>query len=121
MCKPVWFNVKRANMLSLVGRLPGAVVADPSFFSMKDKLTILDKIQEESGYLFIVSYRVLPGTVHDRTVVAALWYPNFGGAGWVDLPKDPKTHALVKQWETLIFLREKTSRMEAEANNCMAL
>lgn len=119
MCKPVWFNVKRANMLSLVGRLPGAVVADPSYISMKDGgITILDKIQEESGYLFIVSYKA---TWNSKTVVNALWYPNFGGAGWVDLPKDPKTHALVKQWETLVFLREKTSRMEAEANNCMAL
>jgi hypothetical protein len=118
MCKPVWFNVKRSSMLYLVGRLPGAVVADPSIIVSHGNLTILDRIQDENGVLMIVSYQPMYYKV-GGTVVAALWYPNFGGAGWVDLVKDPQTRLLCDQWKNA--LADKAIRLEAEANNCMAL
>ncbi len=120
MCKPVWLNVKRTSLMPLISRQIGAVVADPSFLAMHEKMTILDKREDENGWLIIVSY--LPAFYKPefkKTVVAAFWCPFFGGGGWVDLPKDPKTLAICKEWEA--GLEAFADRMEREAQNCMAL
>ncbi len=120
MCKPVWHNVKRANLMPFIYRQVGAVFPDPSSWCTMDRMTILDKIKEESGWLFIVSYEPrFYKPEFKKTVVAALWLPDFGGAGWVDLPKDGRVNGIVKGWDEA--LAHKAVRMEAEANNCMAL
>jgi hypothetical protein len=121
MCRPVWHNIKRTTLAQAARTKVGQQirVCDPNFnVSTRESMLLLEKLVSPTGTLMYVR-SIFNWGAGAHVVIHALWYPTYGGGGWLDLPKDPMATIDVAMWKAV----EELAQAQAEQNalNCMAL
>jgi hypothetical protein len=108
MCVPCWLGVKRSLLAHIAAQPVGEVFSVPLVPGYPEKCEMVRKVSDPDGTLIYLHLKAT--SIFRYGGVRVLWYPTYGGGGWVDEVKAPLIGNIRKQMEA-----------ERDASNCMAL
>ena len=94
MCRPVYHNVKRTELAYYATMPEGRKFKIILMIPITLDATMIHKIEVEGGVLLFVQISGDTWYSHYWNGVRVLWYPTYGGGGWVDTAKDAQAHTM---------------------------